>query len=206
MIRFLRVLIFFALLIVFPVGLLALLWCWLQQQNAYTPTLMGKLETVLEPAPSTAIEIPEEALKSSPPDIEPPAGVMTIAEAMEAAAELATDAATDAVSFGVASMEEEATSSISGAVESEDEDIIPDELNRIEGIGPKVTSLLQAAGILTFAQLAETEVAQLKSILADASLQFMKPDAWPEQAAFAAAEDWDRLAALQDELKGGRRA
>jgi hypothetical protein len=82
----------------------------------------------------------------------------------------------------------------------------PDDLTRIEGIGPKITSLLQAAGIVTFAQLAETDVGRLEEILTEADLRGLAdPTTWPEQAWLAASEQWDELETLQEELKGGRR-
>lgn len=82
----------------------------------------------------------------------------------------------------------------------------PDDLQKIEGIGPKISSVLNAAGIVTFAQLAETSVAQLNQIVReDAGITIAFPDTWPEQAALAAAGKWAELAALQDELKGGRK-
>jgi predicted flap endonuclease-1-like 5' DNA nuclease len=83
----------------------------------------------------------------------------------------------------------------------------PDDLKRVEGVGPKISSLLQAAGITTFAQLAATDVSQLKEIIAKAGLSALAdPTTWPEQATLAAAGKWDELEVLQDELKGGRRA
>lgn len=82
----------------------------------------------------------------------------------------------------------------------------PDDLTRIEGIGPKISSLLQTAGITTFAQLAATDVSRLEQILTEADLRALAdPTTWPEQARLAAAGKWDELEALQDELKGGRR-
>jgi predicted flap endonuclease-1-like 5' DNA nuclease len=80
----------------------------------------------------------------------------------------------------------------------------PDDLKRVEGIGPKISGLLQAAGITTFAQLAATDVGQLKRILKEAGTR-ANPGTWSEQAGLAAAGDWDALEALQTELKGGRR-
>ena len=82
---------------------------------------------------------------------------------------------------------------------------VPDNLRRIEGIGPKVAGILNGAGIATFAQLADTSVEQLRAILEAEGLKFMKPDTWPEQAALAARGDWDALQNLQEQLKGGRR-
>lgn len=80
-----------------------------------------------------------------------------------------------------------------------------DDLAKIEGIGPKISGVLKAAGITTFAQLAEAEVERLQEILQDADLRLAKPESWPEQAALAAAGKWDELDRLQEELKGGRR-
>ncbi len=83
----------------------------------------------------------------------------------------------------------------------------PDNLKRIEGIGPKISGVLNKAGITTFAQLAETDVSRLTQILTDAGLSALAdPTTWPEQAHLAAAGEWDALETLQDELKGGRRA
>ena len=82
----------------------------------------------------------------------------------------------------------------------------PDDLTRIEGIGPKISGLLQAAGITTFAQLALTDVSRLKGILVEAGLAALAdPTTWPEQAGLASAGEWHALEVLQDELKGGRR-
>ncbi len=84
----------------------------------------------------------------------------------------------------------------------------PDDLKHIEGIGPKISSVLQAAGVTTFAQLADTDVGRIEEILEAESPRLRRladPETWPEQARLAAAGDWEGLAALQGELKGGRR-
>lgn len=80
----------------------------------------------------------------------------------------------------------------------------PDDLKRIEGIGLKVAGILQAAGINSFAQLADTDVAQLKAILKEAGLHMVQPDSWPMQARLAANADWAGLEAMQAEMLGGR--
>ena len=85
------------------------------------------------------------------------------------------------------------------------EPLRPDDLTILEGIGPKINKLLQAAGIRTFAQLAVTEVSELKAILDPAGLQFIDPGTWAEQAKLAAEGKFDELKALTDSLKGGRR-
>jgi NADH-quinone oxidoreductase subunit I len=81
----------------------------------------------------------------------------------------------------------------------------PDDLTKVEGIGPKIAGLLQAAGITTFARLAETEVDTLKQILEAANLKVADPGTWPEQAKLAASGQWEALEKLQGELQGGRR-
>jgi predicted flap endonuclease-1-like 5' DNA nuclease len=80
-----------------------------------------------------------------------------------------------------------------------------DDLERIEGIGPRIASILRAEGITTFGQLAETEVIRLRDILVSANLRFTDPSTWPEQARLAAAGDWAAFEALTRELRGGRR-
>ncbi len=82
----------------------------------------------------------------------------------------------------------------------------PDDLRRIEGIGPKVAALLGDAGISTYAQLAAAAPDHLREVLQAAGLRFMDPATWPEQATLAAQGDWEGLATLQGALKGGRRA
>ena len=92
---------------------------------------------------------------------------------------------------------------------AEEEPTEPDDLTKIEGIGPKISSVLQAAGITTYAALASTDAAQIRQILGDESpnlLRLADPSTWPQQAELAATGDWDGLAKLQGELKGGRRA
>ncbi len=84
----------------------------------------------------------------------------------------------------------------------------PDDLTKIEGIGPKISELLQAAGIGTFVQLAKAETNQLQQVLAEAGSRYRlaDPSTWPQQAGLAAAGQWEDLEALQENLKGGRAA
>ncbi len=80
----------------------------------------------------------------------------------------------------------------------------PDDLTIIEGIGPKVNQVLQASGIQTFAQLAETSEESLKAMLASAGLQHLDPGTWAEQAALVSEGKMDEFEALTNRLKGGR--
>ena len=83
----------------------------------------------------------------------------------------------------------------------------PDDLQVIEGVGPKIAQILQDAGVRSFAQIAAMKPAGIQTLLDDAGPNFRiaDPQTWPEQAALAAANRWADLKALQDELIGGRR-
>jgi large subunit ribosomal protein L21 len=81
----------------------------------------------------------------------------------------------------------------------------PDDLAIIEGIGPKVKSLLREEGIATFSQLAAADVSNLEEILEDNKLQFLDPTSWPEQAKLASEGKMDDLQELMENLQGGRK-
>jgi len=104
--------------------------------------------------------------------------------------------------------EQTATSSPerSANAESEGKPEDPDDLKKIEGIGPKIENLLKQAGIKSFSALAQTPVEKLKEILRAAGSRFRlaDPTTWPRQAQMAADERWDELKDYQDALYGGR--
>jgi small subunit ribosomal protein S16 len=81
-----------------------------------------------------------------------------------------------------------------------------DDLKQIEGIGPKIAEVLNAAGIMTFAQLADTTAEKIKEILdaAEGNFAAHDPGTWPAQAKMAAEGNWDELKKWQDELDGGK--
>jgi uracil permease len=81
-----------------------------------------------------------------------------------------------------------------------------EDLTQIEGIGPKIAEVLQAAGIQNYTQLAGTSVDDLKQILQDAQLRLADPSSWPQQAGLAAEGAWPALRDLQERLSGGRAA
>lgn len=80
-----------------------------------------------------------------------------------------------------------------------------DDLERIEGIGPKIADVLRKNGVTTFAALAELEPARITEMLKASGGRFgmAKPESWPRQAALAAAGKWDEFKQLTDELVGG---
>ncbi len=81
-----------------------------------------------------------------------------------------------------------------------------DDLKKIEGIGPKIATLLNDNGIRTWAKLADTPVDALQAILRKAGDRFKMhdPSSWPDQARLAAEGRWQELDELQDILLGGR--
>ena len=82
-----------------------------------------------------------------------------------------------------------------------------DDLELIEGIGPKIAGLLKAAGIDTFDALAKAPVEKVQEVLEAGGSKFnlAKPETWAEQAALAAAGDWAAFDKLTEELVGGVR-
>ena len=82
----------------------------------------------------------------------------------------------------------------------------PDDLERIEGIGPKFAAALQTAGITTFGQLGKSKPAKLEKILLEAGLR--KPaslETWSEQAVLLAKGDEVGFATLTTDLTAGRK-
>lgn len=84
---------------------------------------------------------------------------------------------------------------------------LPEELQKVEGIGPRIAALLIDQGIFDLTDLAQTSVERLREILSAAGRRYniADPTTWPEQAALAAQGAWDALKELQEKLKGGRR-
>lgn len=82
-------------------------------------------------------------------------------------------------------------------------DAKPDDLKKVEGIGPKIAETLNAAGIMTFAELAATTSEKIAEIIADVRGNHVT-DTWPAQAKLAAEGKWDELKKWQDELDGGK--
>jgi predicted flap endonuclease-1-like 5' DNA nuclease len=82
----------------------------------------------------------------------------------------------------------------------------PDDLKILEGVGPRIETLLHDAGIKTFATLASTSPSRLTEILhaAGPSYQIHDPSTWPQQARLAAEGRWNELRTWQFELSRGR--
>jgi len=100
----------------------------------------------------------------------------------------------------------EAAAPVADTPKATSTEIKPDDLKKIEGIGPKIEEHLNNGGISTFAELAMASFEQLKEILDNAGPRYRMhdPSTWPQQATLAAAGKWDELKVLQDSLNGGR--
>jgi predicted flap endonuclease-1-like 5' DNA nuclease len=81
-----------------------------------------------------------------------------------------------------------------------------DNLQIIEGVGPKIEGVLQEAGYRSWEQLAAADANALRTVLADAGKRFQlaDPSSWPHQASLAAAGNWDELIRYQKFTDGGR--
>lgn len=80
-----------------------------------------------------------------------------------------------------------------------------DDLEVIEGIGPKIKGLFHADGIKLFSELGATPVKKMQAILDAAGPRYKlaNPSTWAAQAKLAATNKWEQLRKLQDELNAG---
>lgn len=80
-----------------------------------------------------------------------------------------------------------------------------DNLQIIEGIGPKMESVLHDAGIKDWSTLSTKSADELRGILDGHGDKYkiINPTSWSEQAHLAAGGKWDELILLQKQLDGG---
>jgi len=80
-----------------------------------------------------------------------------------------------------------------------------DDLERVEGIGPRMATALRGAGIRTFRQLAESDEAALRAAIEVAGLKFAPSlVTWARQAQLLADGDEEGFADLARRLVAGR--
>ena len=79
------------------------------------------------------------------------------------------------------------------------------DLKIIEGIGPKIESILKQAKINTWKDLAKTKVNRLQHVLETANTRYRvhNPTSWPEQARLADEQRWKELVNLQKAMNEG---
>ncbi len=83
-----------------------------------------------------------------------------------------------------------------------------DNLTKIEGIGPKIASILKDSGYETFAKLSKAVPEKIRELLLEKGgkrYSMHDPETWSTQAELADTGKWEELEKLQDELKGGRK-
>jgi large subunit ribosomal protein L27 len=81
-----------------------------------------------------------------------------------------------------------------------------DDLKMVEGIGPKIEGLLNAAGIVTWKDLSNAPEEKVQGILDDAGPRYRmhQPKTWANQAKMADEGKWELLERYQDWLDGGK--
>ena len=71
----------------------------------------------------------------------------------------------------------------------------PDDLTRLNGIGPRIKMILNDGGVTTYDRLQHTSTEDLREMIASGgALPPASLSTWPTQAAFAAKDDWAGLA------------
>ncbi|OXA70686.1 hypothetical protein B0A67_14870 [Flavobacterium aquidurense] len=80
------------------------------------------------------------------------------------------------------------------------------DLKVVEGIGPKIEALFNAAGITSWRELSETPTEKLQSILDAGGENFAihNPSTWAKQALLAYQGKWQELKDWQQNLLGGK--
>lgn len=125
--------------------------------------------------------------------------IVPVGEQAPAAAKPAKKAAPKAAPMGKAASAEKITLPSGKKIKQDD-------LKMVEGIGPKIEGLLQAEGIMTWADLANAPTEKVQAILDAAGPRYRmhNPKTWAKQADMADKGQWADLEKYQDELDGGR--
>ncbi len=167
-----------------------------EEAPAPEPVVEAAPEPVAEtPAPEPTPE-PEPVAEAPTPEPTPePAPVAEAAPVVE-----------KVVAAAAPTPEPEPTPEPVAATPAPAADVKPDDLTKIEGIGPKIKGLLIDGGYPTFAALSAAPIDKIQAILNDAGSRYKmhNPTTWPLQAKMAAEGKWDELKKWQDESDGGK--
>jgi predicted flap endonuclease-1-like 5' DNA nuclease len=104
-------------------------------------------------------------------------------------------------------LSEDANPVVEGFPKSEESEFtgMADDLTRLEGIGPKMASALNAAGIVTFAQLSQASDDELRDAIQTAGMRLAPTlSTWSQQAAYAQRGDWEGLKDFQQRISQRR--
>ncbi len=177
-----------------------LFWIWIRRDD-----MAEKRESALKAAEDLAKAVQDKAAAQLDEGKEK---IEVLAEEVKDSAEQVAEAVEEETVEEVAEPVEEET--VEDEPEAVEEPVAeasePDDLSKIEGIGPVYQQLLKDAGVGTFEAISKKTTAELEQIIKDAGKR--RPasvDTWVEQAELAARGDWDALQKLQDTLDGGRR-
>jgi predicted flap endonuclease-1-like 5' DNA nuclease len=178
--------------------------------RAHASEVQAALDAGVLESETSAAHLPPSSAAVTRDDASPYAAAAAIAEGqpLEPLAPTAPRASAPGVEDGApvepAGQPSEHPAAAPQAPHTSSPSVQPDDLIIIEGIGPKVNQVLQAAGIYTFAQLAETTPEQLRAILEPAGFRFMDPSSWPQQARLAGEGKMEELQAYQKGLNAGK--
>ncbi|WP_125777037.1 helix-hairpin-helix domain-containing protein [Antribacter gilvus] len=153
--------------------------------EAAAAEVVAEAEAVARQAAEAAAagEAAAEPVATEPAAAEPEAA----AEPVAAEAEVAAEPAEPAVAAAIAAAPE------------------PQDLRRIEGIGPKIDAALKAAGYTTYAKVAAASEAELRAAIKASGIKFAPAaSSWAAQAEYLAAGDEDGLKEYQDYLVAGQ--
>lgn len=159
------------------------------------------------PAPEPVAEKPAEPVKEEAPKAEAPVAekpavaAAVVAPTPEPVAEVVEEVAVEEIVEEVDVEEVEVKEEAVKTAPAK-----PDDLRKIEGIGPKISEVLTAGGITNFAELGASTPEKIREILdaAEGNFAAHDPGTWPKQGKMAADGNWDELKKWQDELDGGK--
>lgn len=153
---------------------------------------------------------PAPVAEEAPAAVEAPApAAPVVEEVVAAAAPVVEETPAPVVEETPAPVAEEAPAPVEEApapIAEAPTEVAVEDLTVIEGIGPKISSVLQEGGLPTYASVAAASAEKIKELLSAAGPQYNRhdPTTWPQQAQLAADGKWDELNKLKDELDGGK--
>jgi predicted flap endonuclease-1-like 5' DNA nuclease len=185
-----------------------------------SPTLVESPGGSLVESPTEVLaKSPGESLVESPTEVlaRPPAGSLVESPTEVLAKSSAVDPAGEPVAEEpVAAVEAEPTIEAGPpvaepvavepvAVPDAPDEAVDDDLERVEGIGPKMAGALRAGGIHSYRQLADADQPSLRAAIERAGLRFAPSlVTWAQQARHLADGDESGFTELTDRLVAGR--
>ncbi len=161
-------------------------------------------ENVVEQAPD-AEELKEEApaIEEVAPSAEETKAEETTEE--EVKAEESKQEAPVAAKEPTTEDNKDAADDVKEEIPAEFKKVKADDLKIIEGVGPKIESLLKDGGFDTWEKVANAKAEELKAVLEAAGPRYRmhNPTTWPKQAELAKDGKWNELQEYQDILDGG---